>query len=226
MTSHQKKDGAKEPTRIRMTRVLEQYIADKVLRPATVDSYWTILQILEDDSQIRYLDEMTPERLRGWKEQVMARTSPTTWNGYRRTIRAILNYSVERGLLVENPLRMIKPSSRGNTRGRCLKEAEFQQVVRFLEQDPDPLAAFTLKIIRTFYYTGIRRSQLCGLNWGDMDLDQQTILLRKQHSKTGKVWVIPMHERLLGILRELRDDLTERLGRHQIADIICMTIRR
>ncbi len=77
MTSHQKKDGAKEPTRIRMTRVLEQYIADKVLRPATVDSYWTILQILEDDSQIRYLDEMTPERLRGWKEQVMARTSPT-----------------------------------------------------------------------------------------------------------------------------------------------------
>ncbi len=121
---------------------------------------------------------------------------------------------------------MIKPSSRGNTRGRCLKEAEFQQVVRFLEQDPDPLAAFTLKIIRTFYYTGIRRSQLCGLNWGDMDLDQQTILLRKQHSKTGKVWVIPMHERLLGILRELRDDLTERLGRHQIADIICMTIRR
>ena len=47
----------------------------------------------------------------------------------------------------------------------------------------------------------IRCAQLCGLTWEDIDFQENTILFREQHSKTGDKWHIPLHEDLHGTLQ-------------------------
>ncbi len=59
-------------------------------------------------------------------------------------------------------------------------------------------------VLAKVYYTGIRRRQLVGLNWEDIDLDKSIIKLRSENSKTGKEWDLPIHEKLLPHLDYLR----------------------
>jgi len=57
----------------------------------------------------------------------------------------------------------------------------------------------------TFYYTGIRRRQLVGLLWSDVDLENDVILLRSETSKNRREWTIPIAEPLREPLLELRE---------------------
>lgn len=199
--------------RIILEAILEHYCEDKGLKPITRKHYRKLIARLEKDTGIRFLDECTLQGMRDWKVLIIDRSSPTNWNGHHRTVSAILNYCHKRNLIAENPLETVKQSPEGNVRGRCCTEEEFRGVVTFLEQDSYPLAPFLLNVFLTLYYTALRRNQICGLEWGDLDFSLKTIYLRKQHSKTGQEWTIPMHEDLHGILLSVREDLTRELGR-------------
>lgn len=64
-------------------------------------------------------------------------------------------------------------------------------------------AWFWAIVIRTFYYTGIRRRQLVELRWEDINFDDATIHLRASSSKTHREWFIPIAEPLLAELENL-----------------------
>lgn len=66
-------------------------------------------------------------------------------------------------------------------------------------------------VINTFYYSGIRRLQLVGLTWKDIDFDSATIHLRATSSKTHREWFIPIAQPLRPELENLYLLTTERL---------------
>ncbi|HEU0202440.1 MAG TPA: site-specific integrase [Burkholderiaceae bacterium] len=67
------------------------------------------------------------------------------------------------------------------------------------------LFGFWRCLVQTLYYTGMRRAQLLGLRWGDIDFEAKTIRLRAATSKTWREWRIPLSEALEPYILELRD---------------------
>ena len=56
----------------------------------------------------------------------------------------------------------------------------------------------------TLYYTGMRRSQLLGLQWGDVDFANQTITLRAETSKNRRQFIVPLPVKIYQLLLAVR----------------------
>ncbi len=105
----------------------------------------------------------------------VTRRSPTTIDGYRRTIRAALSTAKRRGLLAINPAegRMDSIAERPPS---DLRIWEPEETARFLEHVAgDRLAA----LYELAAYAGLRRAELCGLRWTDLDADGTGLTVRQ-----------------------------------------------
>ena len=194
-------EKCKKSSDLNLIKIAKRYCDERALRPATTSSYIKITRLLFKDTGIAYASELTTENLLEWRERVTQRASPTTFNNYHRHLRALLRYCVEQGLIESNPISPIKPHKRCNSRREPCTENDLFKLCTYLGNDTlDPLSPIILLIIQTLAYTGMRRSQLCGLMWKDINFVDNEIHLRKQHSKTGKSWSIALHP-------ELRDHL-------------------
>lgn len=196
-----------------LTEVCALYCDERPLRPSTVRMYTYVTGLFERDTGISALEDITAERLLEWRDDVVARSTTTTFNNYHRHLRSLLNFCVELGLIESNPMSRIKPFTRANTRRKACSRKDILKLCNHLKSDTQNSASpVILAIVLTLYYTGIRCSQLCGLIWRDIDFEQNTIRLRKYHSKNGREWHIPLHNSLRPWLEDLRIDAVDRFA--------------
>ena len=59
----------------------------------------------------------------------------------------------------------------------------------------DPIGLRNYTIVALLWSTGLRNSELCALNWADIDLNKGTLLVRK--GKGGKQRQLFLHDRIL-----------------------------
>lgn len=105
----------------------------------------------------------------------VTRRSPSTIEGYRRTVRAALAVAQRRGLIGQNPAegRMDSIPDRAPSE---LTIWEPEQTAHFLEHvGRDRLAA----LYELAAYGGLRRAELCGLRWNDLDDDGRGLVVRQ-----------------------------------------------
>ena len=163
------------------------------------------------DTGISRVSEVTPELLLEWRDAVVERCTTTSFNTYYRHLRAILNHCVRKKYLDENPILSIKQFKRVNTRRKACTQEELERLCQHLESDIDnPVSEFLLRAVLTLYFTGMRRAQLCGLRWEDIDFEANTIHFREKHSKVGDEWDSPLHEDLHGILNRMKLEASRR----------------
>ncbi|MDE0280848.1 MAG: tyrosine-type recombinase/integrase [Gammaproteobacteria bacterium] len=184
------------------------YCRQRPLRPATVTAYKGCMSLFCRDTGIRTPEEVTLHQFLQWRDSVVTRSSTTTFNNYYRHLRAVFNYCVELDLMPDNPILQVKPFTRYNTRRKACTEADLKKLCRHIYNDQaNHLSPFLLNLVLTLYYTGMRRAQLCGLQWEDIDFSQDTILLRKYHSKSEEELLIPMHGDLRNRLLAMKWDV-------------------
>lgn len=194
-----------------LTYICECYCRERDLRPATIENYTRVVQRFIENTGVRRIDEITKPVLLKWRTAVGNRSSTTTYNNYHRHMKAVLNYCVEERLIDENPFLSVKPYRRVSGRRAPPSNDDMVALFEYLESDTDdPLSPFYLTMVETLYFTGMRSSQLCGLVWSDIDFETDTILLRKQYSKTGKEWRIALHEDLSETLLDFMIDAKTR----------------
>lgn len=101
--------------------------------------------------------------------------SPRTLDSYRRTLRAALNTAKRRGLVAANVAEG-RIDALPRARAAELEWWEPVETARFLEfVAADPYCA----LYEVAAYTGMRRSELLGLRWADVDLDQMGVTVRQ-----------------------------------------------
>ncbi len=128
--------------------------------------------------------------------------SPKTLNNLLGELQVFYGWLVHQRRAAENPLLHVQ---RINTRGtwrqyrRALTAAEMQ---RLLEVAPPHRRIVYL----TAAFTGLRRAEMNGLQWGDIDLDAVIPFARARASttKNRKEAVLPLHPELVAGLRALR----------------------
>lgn len=94
---------------------------------------------------------------------------------HHRLISVILQTAVEWQVLFSNPCDRVKPPRVEHHEARYLDEEQAARLLTALESADTQ----NRTIIKLLLYTGLRRGELCGLLWDDIDFDKQIIHIRR-----------------------------------------------
>jgi integrase/recombinase XerC len=113
------------------------------------------------------------------------------------TMRSFHKWMEKRGLIAANPMVLIRTPKQAK---RLPKAITVEQVERLLSapDDRELLGARDRAILETLYSTGIRVSEVVGINRGDVNLEEETVLIR---GKGRKERLIPLGQHSLKSLR-------------------------
>lgn len=102
-----------------------------------------------------------------------------TINGALVPLGRILAHALRRGYITDNPLRRLEQHERPRIQRREQRVLDHAQITRLLDASLPRYRTF----LATAIYTGMRHSELLGLTWADMDLDNGLIHVRHQLSR-------------------------------------------
>lgn len=173
--------------------------AERAYSIATVKEYDFALskfgEFVEKEGKKLDWNTITEGDVREWMVDLIDKGSAaSTVNTWLSALRSFYKYLLGRNLVLHDPMRRIEGPKRKKALPYFIKETEMDRLldeVNFpdcYEGHRDHL------ILQTFYSTGIRLSELCGLNVEDVDLSNRTM---KVTGKRNKQRIIPLGQEML-----------------------------
>ncbi len=98
---------------------------------------------------------------------------------YYRLLSVILQEAVYQGLLTQNPIRTVRPPRMERFQARFYDHAEIARLWAALLTEP----LLTQVVIGTGLLLGVRRGELIGLRWDDIDWQQNLVAIRRSAYK-------------------------------------------
>jgi integrase/recombinase XerC/integrase/recombinase XerD len=108
---------------------------------------------------------------------------PKTLHRMISTLSSFYRYLYTQGAVLANPMVGVE---RPRIKDQELKYLKHSQVIRLIDSIPDERDRL---IIRTIYATGVRVSELAGINIEDIDFDEHTIRIRGKGGKIRMVFI-------------------------------------
>lgn len=145
----------------------------------------------------KFLDEITPGEIDDFKAARLeeGRTKSKV-NRDLALLRKMFNVAIDWGHVEASPMGKVRFfSEKDNLKERILSGPE---EVRLLKACPRYLRT----VVLTALYTGMRRGEILGLRWSQVDL--RTSQIRVERTKSGRIRLIPLGERLRGELLMLK----------------------
>ena len=178
---------------------------ERNMSPRTIRSYSEDLDDFE--SFFRNLDDQlsweTIDRdiIREWVESMMDRgNSATSVNRRLSSLRSFYRFALKRGMVEVNPASLVKGPKKAKPLPQFVKEGEMNRLIdddRLWGESYEDVLARTIIIM--FYETGIRLSELVGLDDTDVDLANRTV---KVTGKRNKQRIVPFGDELASELSQ------------------------
>jgi len=192
--------------------LVTQYIIEKSLSTPTENNYIRIAEQFSRETGLIKLEGMDFEKLLAWRIDVIARSSSTTWNNYLRHLRALWNFAIARDYLYldHNPFNDLHWGKAISKRPKVLSEKQIRQAIAVINKPdfPYPPVWFWETVIRFLYHSGLRRRQVVGLRWANIDLEKGIIKITPEIEKTGRERDLPISSALDELLRDYRQKLS------------------
>ena len=166
---------------IQMVERLKAYFGNRPLKSLTPDVVEGFL------THRRKVGNQAPEESRKGKP-----LSNSTINRDLGILKCIVNRAVFNGLLEKNPMQKVR-AFKEVSRDRTLTPEEYQAL---LTQCSPRLR----NIVQLAYWTGMRKGEILGLKWDQVDLKNKVINLAAEDTKTQEKREIPLTDELAGIL--------------------------
>jgi integrase len=203
-----------------MNGLVEAYLREHLVRPATAETYRKVAKRWCDDTGITLVDAIEREEVLNWRNDILLRARPETWNKYRRHLRALMNYAMDRGWARSNPFREVPPARTDHRLKKTVESDLLSRALALLDEEaatnPDGgklrPAWFWAMVVRALYYTGVRRRQIIELRWGDVDIVNAVWRIRAETSKTHREWTVPLAPEVIEDLKELYLRTSKRIG--------------
>ena len=154
---------------------------------------------LMEHSQQQHITSLTRDHALAYRQHLLQTTAASTTKTRLRYLSGLFNVAVDEGWIDSNPIE-------GLTK-RVRSKATVKEVVRLDEADKNwsRLPKHHQLLWHLLRWTGSHASEAAGLRWEDIDLEQGTISFRGHETRPLKnayrERVIPIHPRLMGILR-------------------------
>lgn len=185
------------------------------LSAATVRAYRSDLRDLAASAGGMAIEDVDLEVLRDWLWHATQRGDARSTLARRAaTARSFFSWAQEQGIVQHDPsLRLVAPK-----RGRTLPTvasrdamSELLDAHRTAAEDGDPLALRDHAILELVYGSGIRVSELCGLDIDDLDLERGTARVLGKGDKERVVpYGAPARDAISAYLRRARPVLVAR----------------
>lgn len=132
--------------------------------------------------------------IRGWMESMMDKGNrATSVNRRLSALRSFYRYALARQKVARDPSRMIKGPKKAKPLPQFLKEEEMNRLLDVVEWGDDFESVRARTMLMTFYETGIRLSELTGLDNTAIDWANHAV---KVLGKRNKQRIIPLGEEL------------------------------
>jgi len=145
--------------------------------------YWKDFQNAKLETSV----EVTPAMITDYLSFVssMRTYKPKTFHRIISTLSSFYRFLYTQGGVAANPLVGIE---RPRIKPQDVKYLKHNQVQRLIDSIDDPRDKL---IVRTIYSTGVRVSELCNIDLGDIDFDEHTIRI---HGKGDKIRIVFIDE--------------------------------
>ena len=118
-----------------LEQLLEDYLEEHLVRPATEQTYQRVVSLWIKDTAITALKNIQREQVLQWRKAVLGRARAQTWNKYRRHLRALFNHALERGWAESNPFKEISAARPDQERKKTVEDAVLIDARRLLQQE-------------------------------------------------------------------------------------------
>ena len=171
---------------------------ERAYSPHTVTSYGNDLREFEaylaNTENVLKTHEADADLIRGWAMELMAAgRSATTVNRKLSSLRTYYKYLLKKGAIVVSPMQSVHGPKKKKPLPQFVRESDMERLLDDTLIDDSWQGRREHVIIQLFYETGIRLSELVGLNVGDVDLVRKTI---KVTGKRNKQRIIPIGDSL------------------------------
>lgn len=126
------------------------------------------------EHQVKELDQVNATHIRLFILKLQKTNCPVSIHDFYRALKRFFNWMVEEGLLEKNPMSPIRPP---RIPRKIVKPFTASQINTLLElcDDRKFLGARNKSIVLMFLDTGLRLSELAGIQLGDIDIDRGVI---------------------------------------------------
>ena len=190
---------------------LNYLILEKAYSPHTVTSYENDLRkfaaYLEKTESGLTLKDVDADLVRGWAMALMSEgRKATSVNRKLSSLRSFYKYLLRKGVVELSPMQGVNGPKKAKPLPQFVREADMERLLCATAQGESWQEVREHVILQLFYETGIRLSELVGLNDADVDFERMTI---KVTGKRNKQRVIPVGQGMAASLRRymcLRDE--------------------
>jgi len=116
--------------------------------------------------------------LNSWLTQLYQKglAQSTIHSAYAR-LKKVYNYFYNNGELLKDPFKGVKMPKKGEPKVTHLTNEQMDNVLSAVYADYDPQDPMYVGVLLAFY-AGLRRGEICGLRWNDIDFFKHTITIR------------------------------------------------
>ncbi|OVE75451.1 hypothetical protein BVX98_07615, partial [bacterium F11] len=138
------------------------------------------------------ISEITNKDIEEWRSKLLPELQPSTLNRILTTLKSIFSKAVEWGKIESSPAIKIKKLREENERVRFLSDREAKTL---LESSSLRLQDFIVMALNT----GMRKANLIGLRWEDIDFQNDVIHVLK--TKSGKAYEVPINNTVRRLIK-------------------------
>jgi integrase len=189
---------------------VEQYLAAKAdsLRENTLMGLRLHLGRRWNKFHARTLDEITRDEVSDQLTRITEEYGPAAGNRARTSLSVLYVWALKRGMCKTNPTANTEKAKENGPRERVLSDPEIAALWQATEGNDD-----NRQVIRLLLLTGCRAREIGSLQWGEFDLDANTITIAKERSKNGNAHLVPLGDGAAAILRSRRRYAANVFGR-------------
>ena len=153
------------------------------------------------------LKDVDADLIRGWAMELMAAgMKATSVNRKLSSLRTFYKYLLRKEVIKVSPMQNVGGPKKAKPLPQFVREADMERLLCATAQGESWQEVREHVVLQLFYETGIRLSELVGLNDGDVDFGRMTI---KVTGKRNKQRVLPIGQGMADSLRRymgLRDE--------------------
>lgn len=181
-------------------------------RRAYLGDLRSLIAFLDQRSPGAGLGELTLPLLRSWlAAQAGAGTARSTLARRTSSVKTFTAWALRRGLIADDPAGRLQVPKARRTLPSVLRQDQARDALEAAEsgaQQGDPLALRDRLVVEMLYATGIRVSELCGLDIDDVDTSRRVLrVLGKGNKQRTVPYGEPAHAALTAWLAEGRPAL-------------------
>jgi len=131
--------------------------------------------------------DISRELAEDWLEDLML--GSTTYNHYRAALVQLFNHAVDFETMEKNPIAKVAKKKSGATKIGILSIPETTALLLNMTDEIAPGLVLGL-------FAGVRRAELCRMDWSELDFEQDFVEVTAANSKTAARRLISMHPNL------------------------------